>query len=131
MQKSPAWERISRFYKKTLIPAIFNIMKCPDYWTFTEVSSFDGNIIIRLHIYCHTTASRSQSVSPVKKKNPWYKSGSSTWNMKAKLEYYLFHLYSNVNRELTNHTTYKHYLFSSMDQYANAVIDPFELKLSK
>lgn len=67
MQKSPAWERISRFYTKTLIPAIFNIMKSPDYWTFTEVSSFDGNIIIRLHIYCHTTASRSQSVSPVKK----------------------------------------------------------------
>lgn len=51
--------------------------------------------------------------------------------MKAKVTYYLFHLYSDANRELANHSTYKPYLVSPIDQYANAGIDPFKLKLSE
>jgi len=44
--------------------------------------------------------------------------------MKAKQMYYLFHLYSNINKGLAGHAT-SQALFSSVDQHVNAIVDSF------
>jgi len=43
------------------------MLRNPQTTRHTKVSCFDESIIIKLHIHCHTTASWSVSVSPVKK----------------------------------------------------------------
>lgn len=74
----------------------------------TEVTCFIRSITKVLTIACKAVASRSEYVFPiekVKKKNktkkPCYNSQSSAWVLKAKLVYYVFHVYSNIKRSLT------------------------------